>query len=63
MWYGASMQFATVAQCSLKERTRALIVIERTTRLGDIIATGTLVDASPSAELIRNIFFQEFSAA
>lgn len=39
-----------------KERTGALIVIERTTRLGDIIATGTLVDASPSAELIRNIF-------
>ena len=41
-----------------KERTGALIVIERTTRLGDIIATGTLVDASPSAELIRNIFFK-----
>lgn len=41
-----------------KERTGALIVIERSTRLGDIIATGTLVDASPSAELIRNIFFK-----
>ena len=40
-----------------KERTGALIVIERSTRLGDIIATGTLVDAAPSAELIRNIFF------
>ena len=38
-----------------KERTGALIVIERSTRLGDIIATGTLVDASPSAELIRNL--------
>ena len=41
-----------------KERTGALIVIDRTTRLGDIIATGTLVDARPSAELIRNIFFK-----
>ena len=41
-----------------KERTGALIVIERSTRLGDIIATGTLVDANPTAELIRNIFFK-----
>lgn len=40
-----------------KERIGALIVIERQTRLGDIIATGTLVDANPSAELIKNIFF------
>ena len=41
-----------------KERTGALIVIERSTRLGDIIATGTLVDANPTAELSRNIFFK-----
>ena len=40
-----------------KERIGALIVIERSTRLGDIIATGTLVDANPTAELIKNIFF------
>lgn len=40
-----------------KERIGALIVIERQTRLGDIIATGTLVDATPTTELIKNIFF------
>lgn len=40
-----------------KDRIGALIVIERKTRLGDIISTGTIVDASPSAELIKNIFF------
>ena len=40
-----------------KERIGALIVIERSTRLGDIIATGTLVDDNPTAELIKNIFF------
>lgn len=36
----------------------ALIVIERETRLGDIINTGTVVDAVPSAELITNLFFK-----
>lgn len=40
-----------------KDRIGALIVLERRTRLGDIISTGTIVDANPSAELIKNIFF------
>ena len=40
-----------------KDRIGALIVIERSTRLGDIIATGTYIDANPSAELIKNVFF------
>lgn len=40
-----------------RDHIGALIVIERNTKLGDIIATGTLVEAAPSAELIRNIFF------
>jgi diadenylate cyclase len=35
----------------------ALIVIERDTKIGDIISTGTVVDAQISAELIRNIFY------
>ena len=38
-------------------KTGALLVIERKTKLGDIIATGTVVDADASSELIRNIFF------
>lgn len=40
-----------------KDKTGALIVIERTTKLGDIIKSGTLVKAQPSVELICNIFF------
>ena len=35
----------------------ALIVFKRDTMLGEIIDTGTLVDATVSAELIGNIFF------
>ncbi len=38
-------------------RTGALMVIERETKLGDIINTGTVIDAMPSVEMIGNIFF------
>lgn len=40
-------------------RMGALIVFERSTRLGEIIETGTLVDAGPSGQLIANIFFNK----
>ena len=55
-----SMIVATVSACSDMSRTKtgALIVFERKERLGEIIATGTRVDAAPSAELIKNIFFK-----
>ncbi|MBQ6552112.1 MAG: diadenylate cyclase CdaA [Clostridia bacterium] len=39
-------------------KTGALIVIERTTPIGDIIATGTSIDADISARLLENIFFK-----
>ena len=39
-------------------RTGALIVIERSTKLGDIAATGTQIDAKPSERLIRNLFYK-----
>lgn len=38
-------------------KTGALIVVERLTKLGDVIKTGTLIDSAPSLELIGNIFF------
>lgn len=55
-----SMIVATVSACTDMSRTKtgALIVFERKERLGEIIATGTRVDAAPSAELIKNIFFK-----
>ncbi len=40
-------------------RTGALIVLERTTRLGDEIRTGVEVDAAVNKHLIENIFFNK----
>ena len=40
-----------------KTRTGALMVFERETKLGEIIKTGTVVDAEPSTELIGNLFY------
>ncbi|MBP5289254.1 MAG: diadenylate cyclase CdaA [Clostridia bacterium] len=40
-------------------RTGALIVLERTTRLGDEIKTGVEVDAAVNSFLIKNIFFDK----
>lgn len=37
-------------------KTGALIVMERTTKLGDVIKTGTLLDAEVSSSLLENIF-------
>ena len=55
-----SMITATVSACADMSRTKtgALIVFERRERLGEIISTGTMVDAAPSAELIKNIIFK-----
>ena len=49
----------TVLACaSMSEsKTGALIVFERTSSLNDPIATGTIVNADVSSELLRNIFF------
>ena len=51
---------ATVAACAdmSKTKTGVLIVFERKERLGEIISTGTIVDAAPSPELLKNIFFK-----
>ncbi|MBS7298246.1 MAG: diadenylate cyclase CdaA [Eubacteriales bacterium] len=39
-----------------RTKTGALIVIERSTRLGDVIRTGSVVNADVSAALLENIF-------
>lgn len=41
------------------EKTGALIIFERTTKLGDVIKTGTVIDALPGAYMIKNIFFNK----
>ena len=48
------------AACELsQEYTGALIVIERSTQLGDIIRTGTLINADVEVALIKNIFYNK----
>ncbi len=42
-----------------ESKTGALIVFERTTKLGDMVPTGTVIDANPVAFLIKNIFFNK----
>jgi len=39
-----------------RKKIGALIVIERSTKLGDVIESGTVVDAEISSQLIENIF-------
>jgi diadenylate cyclase len=42
-----------------REYTGALIVIERSTPLGDIIKTGTVINADVGVSMIKNIFFNK----
>ena len=42
-----------------RQKMGALIVFERTTKLGEIINSGTIVNADPTPELIGNIFFNK----
>ncbi len=42
-----------------KAKTGALIIFERNTKLGDVILTGTVLDAELSAQLIKNVFFNK----
>ncbi len=42
-----------------KSKTGALIVFERQTKLGDIIDTGTIINAEPSVPIIGNIFYNK----
>lgn len=57
----ASAAIAAVASAAAdmsRNKTGALIVFERSTKLGDISSTGVIIDAQPSTFLIRNIFFE-----
>lgn len=47
------------AESFSQSKTGALIVFERSTKLGDFIRTGTTVDALTSSFLFRNIFFNK----
>ena len=40
-----------------ESKTGALVVFERSTQLGEIIDTGTVINATPSVQMVNNIFF------
>lgn len=42
-----------------ENKTGALIVFERSTRLGDVIRTGTVINSDAAAFLIKNIFYNK----
>lgn len=48
-----------VANNFQRSKTGALIVFEKQTKLGEIIDTGTIIDAEPSVPMIGNIFFNK----
>lgn len=50
-------QIALACEKLSRTATGALIVIERQTKLGEQVETGTIIKAVPSEELFRNIFF------
>ena len=54
-------QVVLACEAMSRERVGALIVFERSISLEQIAATGTVVDAAVSQELIRNIFFPKAS--
>ena len=49
-------EVANAVSAMSRERVGALIVFERSTNLGEIIRTGTVIDANVSAQLLRLIF-------
>lgn len=51
-------EIANAVENMSKTKTGALIIIEQTTGLEDIILTGTKMDAIVTASLIENIFFE-----
>lgn len=55
-----AVEAITEAVCDLsREKTGALIVIERSTKLGEYIKSGVVINAQASSHLLRNIFFNK----
>ncbi len=58
-WEKAIDATAKAVDLLQRQKMGALIVFERTTRLGEIVHSGTLIEAEPSGELMANIFFNK----
>ena len=58
-WQRAISAVCGAVETLQRQKMGALIVFERTTKLGEIVNTGTVVDADPTVELIGNVFFNK----
>ena len=58
-WQKSISSVCTAVQTLQRQKMGALIVFERTTKLGEIINSGTIMDADPTPELIGNVFFNK----
>lgn len=52
-------ELCNAAEDLSRDKTGALIILERSTKLGDVIKTGTIVDAVVSSFLLCNIFYDK----
>ncbi len=57
VWQQAIMVIADTAERLSASKTGALIVIERSSNLDEVLKTGTKVDASTSSELLASLFY------
>ena len=58
-WQQAIASICAGIEMLQRQRMGALIVLERSTKLGEIISSGTVVDAAATPELIGNMFFNK----
>ena len=58
-WNKAINATSTAMEELQKQKMGALIVMERSTRLGEIVRSGTIIEADPSAALISAVFYNK----
>lgn len=58
-WNKAITATADALEILQKQKMGALVVMERSTRLGEIVRSGTIIEAEPSAALISAVFYNK----
>ena len=58
-WNKAIRATAEAVEILQKQKMGALIVLERSTRLGEIVRSGTIMESEPSAALISAVFYNK----
>ena len=58
-WNKAIDATADALEILQKQKMGALIIMERSTRLGEIVRSGTIIEAEPSAALISAVFYNK----